>query len=229
MGRPSEFRRAFSVATCHDFFNFLSVLVLLPLEMATGVLAKTASALADHLRVMGGTTYDSPISTALEGGDCPFATLGGSTVQFAACSGHDASARQWSAHFRIFDADRARASLKAREQSRAPDGSGARPVRRHRDGIRMPHHGHGPIELDHYIATGAIGGCRAHHVGEGLPCYYRGQSGNHDDRADGVPRCVGPERPGGDRDRDGALGLQSCWHLTDLPVARPCAIWCWGP
>lgn len=75
MGRPSEFRRAFSVATCHDFFNFLSVLVLLPLEMATGVLAKTASALADHLRVMGGTTYDSPISTALEGAIVPLRLL----------------------------------------------------------------------------------------------------------------------------------------------------------
>ena len=75
MGRPSEFRRAFSVATCHDFFNFLSVLVLLPLEMATGILAKTASALTDHLQVMGGTTYDSPLSTALKSAIVPLRLL----------------------------------------------------------------------------------------------------------------------------------------------------------
>ena len=32
IGRKDEFRRAFSVATCHDFFNFLAVAILLPLE-----------------------------------------------------------------------------------------------------------------------------------------------------------------------------------------------------
>ncbi len=76
MGRPAEFRRAFSVATCHDFFNFLSVLVLLPLEITTGILAKTASALASHLQVMGGTTYDSPVSTLLKAAVIPLQTLG---------------------------------------------------------------------------------------------------------------------------------------------------------
>lgn len=76
IGRPTEFRRGFSVATCHDFFNFLSVLVLLPLEIATGVLAKTASALADHLPVIGGTTYNSPISTLLKAAITPVRTLG---------------------------------------------------------------------------------------------------------------------------------------------------------
>lgn len=35
MGRSKEFRRAFAVATCHDFFNFIVVAVLLPLEIAT--------------------------------------------------------------------------------------------------------------------------------------------------------------------------------------------------
>ena len=37
MGRRTGFRRAFSVATCHDFFNFLSVLVLLPLGDRDGL------------------------------------------------------------------------------------------------------------------------------------------------------------------------------------------------
>ncbi|XP_062412728.1 sodium-dependent phosphate transport protein 2B-like [Sardina pilchardus] len=39
-GDRNEFRRAFGGATVHDFFNWLSVLVLLPLEVATGVLYK---------------------------------------------------------------------------------------------------------------------------------------------------------------------------------------------
>ncbi|KAM9796732.1 sodium-dependent phosphate transport protein 2B-like [Syngnathus typhle] len=39
-GNRNEFRRAFAGATVHDFFNWLSVLVLLPLEMATKVLEK---------------------------------------------------------------------------------------------------------------------------------------------------------------------------------------------
>ena len=33
MGRREEFQRAFSVATCHDFFNFIAVAVFLPLEI----------------------------------------------------------------------------------------------------------------------------------------------------------------------------------------------------
>lgn len=39
-GDRNEFRRAFAGATVHDFFNWLSVLVLLPLEVATGALYK---------------------------------------------------------------------------------------------------------------------------------------------------------------------------------------------
>ncbi len=66
MGRPEEFRRAFSVATCHDCFNYLSVLILLPFEMATGFLARTASILAERLDVVGGGTFESPLSIVLE-------------------------------------------------------------------------------------------------------------------------------------------------------------------
>ncbi|XP_028259418.1 sodium-dependent phosphate transport protein 2B-like [Parambassis ranga] len=39
-GDRNEFRRAFAGATVHDFFNWLSVLILLPLEVATRVLYK---------------------------------------------------------------------------------------------------------------------------------------------------------------------------------------------
>ena len=47
-----EFRRAFSAATVHDFFNLLSVIIFLPLEMAFGLLEK-ASLFITHL-VYGG-------------------------------------------------------------------------------------------------------------------------------------------------------------------------------
>ncbi|KAI5626789.1 sodium-dependent phosphate transport protein 2A, partial [Silurus asotus] len=41
-GERNEFKRAFAGATIHDCFNWLSVLVLLPLEVATGVLSYLA-------------------------------------------------------------------------------------------------------------------------------------------------------------------------------------------
>ena len=70
-----EFRRAFSVATCHDFFNYLSVLVLLPLEMATGFLSRGAAALAGRLDVVGGSSFDSPLSSLLKAAVGPLRAL----------------------------------------------------------------------------------------------------------------------------------------------------------
>jgi sodium-dependent phosphate cotransporter len=66
VGRKDEFYRAFSVATCHDFFNFMAVALLLPLEMATGFLQKTATWMASSLTGFGGVEYDSPIKGALK-------------------------------------------------------------------------------------------------------------------------------------------------------------------
>jgi sodium-dependent phosphate cotransporter len=66
IGRKDEFYRAFSVATVHDFFNFMAVALLLPLEMATGYLQKTATWLASFLTGFGGVEYDSPIKGALK-------------------------------------------------------------------------------------------------------------------------------------------------------------------
>ncbi|CAL1278365.1 unnamed protein product [Larinioides sclopetarius] len=40
-----EFRRAFAAATIHDMFNWLAVIVLLPLEVATGYLEKLTGAI----------------------------------------------------------------------------------------------------------------------------------------------------------------------------------------
>jgi sodium-dependent phosphate cotransporter len=66
MGRREEFRRAFAVATCHDFFNFISVAVLLPLEMLTGYLQKAAAAISSFVTGLGGVQYDSPIKGLLK-------------------------------------------------------------------------------------------------------------------------------------------------------------------
>ena len=55
--RPAEFRLAFAAATVHDFFNWMGVLILFPLELATGFLSKTSLWLASLLR-------GAPIETA---------------------------------------------------------------------------------------------------------------------------------------------------------------------
>ncbi len=76
VGRPDEFRRAFSVATCHDFFNYMAVIVLLPLEMATGLLRKTAAALAAGLAGGGsGLQFDNPLKAALKAALAPIQSL----------------------------------------------------------------------------------------------------------------------------------------------------------
>ncbi len=46
--QPGEFRNAFAAATVHDFFNLLSILIFLPLELAFGVLEKLSGA-ATHV------------------------------------------------------------------------------------------------------------------------------------------------------------------------------------
>ncbi len=72
MGRPDEFRRAFAVATCHDFFNFFSVLILLPLELGTGYLQKSATWIASELAgSVEGVHYHSPIKAAIKAGAKP--------------------------------------------------------------------------------------------------------------------------------------------------------------
>jgi sodium-dependent phosphate cotransporter len=75
IGRPEEFRRAFPVALCHDLFNYFAVLVLLPLELATGFLRRTATALAALVEDVGGVTYRSPIRSVLDAGYGPVEAL----------------------------------------------------------------------------------------------------------------------------------------------------------
>jgi sodium-dependent phosphate cotransporter len=75
MSRPHEFRRAFAVATCHDFFNFLAVVVLLPLEMATGLLQHSATAVKNLIIGLGGVEYESPLKSVLKTAVVPAQTL----------------------------------------------------------------------------------------------------------------------------------------------------------
>ncbi|QFG69585.1 Na/Pi cotransporter family protein [Ornithinimicrobium pratense] len=49
-GKKDAFRRSFAAATVHDVFNLLAIVVILPLELLTGFLARTAGALAGSLR-----------------------------------------------------------------------------------------------------------------------------------------------------------------------------------
>ena len=75
MGRREEFRRAFPVAVCHDSFNYLAVLVLLPLEMMTGYLQRSAVALASLVGGVSDITYESPIKAVLSSGLAPLETM----------------------------------------------------------------------------------------------------------------------------------------------------------
>ena len=59
--QSSEFRRAFAAATVHDFFNVLAVAVLLPLELAFGIISNTAEWLSERLVGSAGTEWKSPI------------------------------------------------------------------------------------------------------------------------------------------------------------------------
>ena len=65
MGNRGEFRKAFSGAIVHDVFNWLTVAILLPLEMATGYLHKTAEFLADKMAGSASPAYESPITTVV--------------------------------------------------------------------------------------------------------------------------------------------------------------------
>jgi sodium-dependent phosphate cotransporter len=67
--RADEFQRAFAAATVHDFFNLLAVAVLLPLEIATGLLQRMAAGLTEVVLgagVSGGEPGKSPIRAAVK-------------------------------------------------------------------------------------------------------------------------------------------------------------------
>ena len=72
--RSGEFKRAFAAATCHDFFNVLSVLTILPLELITramtgaGILERASKFIANLTTDASATKYKSPIKASFKAG-----------------------------------------------------------------------------------------------------------------------------------------------------------------
>ncbi len=62
----NEFKNAFAAATVHDFFNFATVAVLLPLEIATGFLRKSASWLASVFIGSSAIEFKSPVKAIIK-------------------------------------------------------------------------------------------------------------------------------------------------------------------
>ncbi len=65
VNRKEEFRRAFAGATIHDFFNWMAVLILLPLELAFGFLAKGGQFASHILSDVGGAKLFNPIKAMI--------------------------------------------------------------------------------------------------------------------------------------------------------------------
>ncbi len=61
INRSNEFKRAFAAATVHDFFNFLAVIVVFPLQVATNFLGIAADKLAQSFQNVGGLDFLSPV------------------------------------------------------------------------------------------------------------------------------------------------------------------------
>jgi sodium-dependent phosphate cotransporter len=68
--RGNEFKRAFAAATVHDFFNIFAVLVIFPIEMAFGLIEKTATGLGELLfgTVSISNEFNSPIKAGIKWG-----------------------------------------------------------------------------------------------------------------------------------------------------------------
>ena len=56
-GNKKQFKRGFSMATVHDFFNLIAIAFFFPLEIFTGFLGKTATAIAPSLAGGGDSVF----------------------------------------------------------------------------------------------------------------------------------------------------------------------------
>jgi len=67
--QSEEFKRAFTAATMHDFFNIIAVAVLLPLELMTRAISGLARLITETIAGgVGGGSFDSPIKGAVKWG-----------------------------------------------------------------------------------------------------------------------------------------------------------------
>ncbi len=67
VGDKKDFSRAFAAGSIHDIFNILSVALILPLELATGILSKIASSMS--AMIYGSSSnlhFKSPLKTAIK-------------------------------------------------------------------------------------------------------------------------------------------------------------------
>jgi sodium-dependent phosphate cotransporter len=64
--RKEDFRRAFSGATVHDFFNVSSVAVLFPIELKFHLIEKMAVALTKVFQGIGGAKFTSPLKIIIK-------------------------------------------------------------------------------------------------------------------------------------------------------------------
>ncbi len=81
VNRPEEFRRAFAGATVHDFFNWLAVAILLPLELTVGYLAWVADKVERLLEGVGGVKILNPVKWIVDPvADAVVKSLSGSGV-----------------------------------------------------------------------------------------------------------------------------------------------------
>ncbi|NBC87295.1 MAG: Na/Pi cotransporter family protein [Bacteroidetes bacterium] len=64
--RKEEFRRAMAGATVQDFFNFLAVAVLFPLELMFQIVSRPAAYFTESLANIGGTQLLSPVKQVTE-------------------------------------------------------------------------------------------------------------------------------------------------------------------
>jgi len=80
MRRRREFELAFAGATVHDFFNFLAVLVFLPLEMLFHPIQRLATALSGQLLGVGGATFNSPLKAIVKPVVKTFVSLGEQSI-----------------------------------------------------------------------------------------------------------------------------------------------------
>jgi sodium-dependent phosphate cotransporter len=63
--RKEDFKRAFSGATVHDFFNLFTVITLFPLELKFGIIRKSAVWLTQIFEGVGGAKFTSPLKVII--------------------------------------------------------------------------------------------------------------------------------------------------------------------
>jgi len=64
--RKEDFRRAFTAATMHDFFNVFTILVFFPLEIFFHIIEKSALFLTDIFQNVGGVAFTSPVKMIID-------------------------------------------------------------------------------------------------------------------------------------------------------------------